>query len=117
MYPLINDVETGKTPEYPHIQPQRFELPPAEVLAIAEAVARAMPRWKKHRVEGTTIRAVAITPRLRFRDDITIRVEADAEGTIVNMRGKSRLGRGDFGQNARTIQGFQKALEAAIRRG
>jgi uncharacterized protein (DUF1499 family) len=117
MWPMINDVETGKSEHYPHLQPQTFEQPPAQVVPVARAVAEAMPRWTKVSEADGVIRAVAVTKVLRFKDDITIRVAPDGNGSVVSMRGKSRLGKGDLGQNARWIAAFQKELAAAMRRG
>jgi len=53
----------------------------------------------------------------RFVDDITIRL-TDREGaTVVDVRSASRVGRGDFGQNARNIRRFQDELETQIGSG
>lgn len=116
MYKLINDVETGKTPEHPECQPQRFSLDPHTVLEECEAVARTLKRWTVTGVDvpGRQIEAVYRT-FVGFKDDITIRVEDEAEDAVVQMRSRSRLGRSDFGQNARTILEFQSALDEAVR--
>ncbi len=118
MWPLINDVETGGTPEYPDIQPQRVALDPHTTLEECEAVARTMLRWTVEQVdvEARTVIAVCKSRLFSFKDDITIRVTEDpGGGAVVFMRSKSRVGRGDFGQNARTIRAFQAALDDAVR--
>jgi len=57
---------------------------------------------------GLRVQAVAITPLLRFRDDVVVEVlpEPGGSGSIVAMRSKSRLGKGDLGANARRIREF-----------
>lgn len=118
MWLLINDVETGKTPEFPDIQPQAFPLDPRTTLEECEAVARTLPRWTVVNVDvpGRRIEAIYKTKVIGFRDDLSIWVSSDdGTGSVVNMRGKSRVGRSDFGQNAKTILSFQVALGVAVR--
>ena len=54
------------------------------------------------------------TRLLGFEDDVTVTVEAHGAGSLVNMRSRSRVGRGDFGQNARNIRELQSALESRL---
>jgi uncharacterized protein (DUF1499 family) len=118
MWPLINDVQTGGTPRYPDLQPQRFVLDPHTTLEECEAVARTLRRWTVVTVEVAERRIEAIykTRLMGFEDDVTIRVEAAEDGgAIVHVRSRSRVGKSDFGQNARTIRSFQGALAAAVR--
>ncbi len=112
MWPLINDVETGRTPEYPDLVPQRFAAPPTAVLEAVEATARSLPRWSVTGIDRDqgVLDATFTTLLLRFRDDITVRVVAEGEATTVSVRSRSRIGKGDLGQNARTIRAFQAAL-------
>jgi uncharacterized protein (DUF1499 family) len=44
-------------------------------------------------------------------DDVVIRVEDQAGATVVNVRSASRVGRGDFGQNARNVRAFLAELD------
>ncbi len=108
----INDVATGKTPQYPDIQPQRFAKPVGEVFDAASAVAHAQDGWEvTHEERGSgTIQAVATTRLMHFKDDVTITVSAAGEGTTVDMRSHSRVGKGDFGTNARRIRAYQADL-------
>ena len=45
-----------------------------------------------------------------FKDDIVIRIRTNAEGTIVDLRSVSRVGRSDLGANAARIQRFAEAF-------
>jgi uncharacterized protein (DUF1499 family) len=47
---------------------------------------------------------------------VLIRVGRREEGVAVEVRSASRVGRGDFGQNARNIRGFFDALDQEMRR-
>ena len=116
VWPTINDVSTGGTPEYPDIQAQRFEQAPQKVFESALATAQASG-WQltaQDAVKGE-IQAVATTRLWKFKDDVTITVTADGTGSIVNLRSRSRVGVGDLGANARRIRQFQADLAARLR--
>jgi uncharacterized protein (DUF1499 family) len=116
VHPVINDVETGACRHHPDLQPQRFSASKTAVVAAVEAVARRQKRWRRLKLDlsTSTLTAVAVTKLVRFRDDVTIRVEEDGDDVVVNMRSASRLGKGDFGANARRIRTFQAALAAQL---
>ncbi len=107
----INDVTTGVTPEYPDLQPQRFTAPVPAVFDAAAAVARA-EGWEVTREDrdAAVIEAVATTPLMRFKDDVTITVAREGEQTKVVVRSHSRLGKGDLGANAKRIRKFQEEM-------
>ena len=108
VWPTINDVSTGATPEYPDLQPQRFAKPTDQVFAAALASAREMElEITSQSAEKGEIRAIATTRIWRFKDDVTITVTRDGQ---VNVRSKSRIGKGDLGTNARRIREFQAGL-------
>jgi len=46
-----------------------------------------------------------------FKDDIAIRVSATADGSKIDIRSKSRVGRGDVGTNARRIRAYAERLK------
>ncbi|ACL72760.1 protein of unknown function DUF1499 [Thioalkalivibrio sulfidiphilus HL-EbGr7] len=112
-WPVINDVRTGETPEYPDIQPQYLPAPPEQVYEAALNAVRGFG-WEILEKDPATgrIEAVATTRFLRFKDDISIRIQAAEQGgSRVEMRSRSRVGRGDLGTNARRIRAFQEALQ------
>ncbi len=59
------------------------------------------PRWP---LGQGRIEAIAETTLLRFQDDITIRLRPTPAGTRVDIRSASRIGRHDFGANAKRIR-------------
>jgi uncharacterized protein (DUF1499 family) len=111
IWPRINDVKTGATPEYPDIQPQRFNQPLDKVFEAAMNSAQAMG-WEIRETdrERGIIEAIATTPLLRFKDDVTVTLTGEGDATIVNVRSKSSAGKGDLGTNARRIRAFQAEL-------
>jgi uncharacterized protein (DUF1499 family) len=95
--------------------PLDLPLPPAEALARVESAMRGLPRWRVETTDAAagTITATRRTRLFRFTDDVTIRLEPIASGTRVHVRSKSRVGKGDFGQNRRNVM----ELFAALRTG
>jgi Protein of unknown function (DUF1499) len=61
------------------------------------------------------IEAVARTPIMGFRDDVVIRVRAEADGARIDARSSSRYGSFDFGTNAARVRGLMNDIEDAIR--
>ncbi len=56
------------------------------------------------------VEAISTTRVFRFVDDVVVRVRAAGSGSRVDMRSKSRVGKGDLGANAARIEGFMLAL-------
>ena len=56
------------------------------------------------------IEATATSMLFGFKDDVVVRIADDANGTKVDVRSKSRVGRNDFGMNAKRIRALQAKL-------
>lgn len=115
-WPIINVVETGRTSEYADLRPQRYPATKACVFDAAMHAVNRLPRWQLvgYREEAGEIRAEVRTRLWRFVDDVTIRVTADNVQTLVSVKSASRMGRGDFGQNARNIRTFFGELDGRL---
>jgi uncharacterized protein (DUF1499 family) len=111
IWPRINDVKTGETPQYPDIKPQRFDKPQAEVFGAALEVAKSLG-WEIRESDEKmgTIEAIATTRLFKFKDDVTITISGEGNATVVNVRSRSRVGKSDLGTNARRIRAFQAEL-------
>ena len=112
IWPRINDVKTGETPEYQDLQPQHFNVAPYKAYEAALATVRELG-WEIVREDrqAGTIDAVDTTRILRFKDDITITIKPGVgENCTVYVHSRSRVGKGDFGTNARRILRFQAEL-------
>ena len=117
LWPVINVVETGATAEYPEIQPQYYSTDPVRVFEEARASVEEMERWALVRADTgqRQIEAEATAPVFGFVDDVTIRVEPVTEFvTRVHVKSASRVGKGDFGQNARNIEAFFATLDSRL---
>src|SRR5262245_23354062 len=99
----------------PDLHPAPLRGGTAEAFARARRVAGAMPRTSTVSETATgTIEASAQSKLFGFVDDVVIRVRADGGGARrVDMRSKSRDGKGDLGTNAARIRRYIDALEAS----
>jgi uncharacterized protein (DUF1499 family) len=94
------------------LHPAVLALAPLDAYAKALAQARAMPTWivTAEDANGLTIEAVSTSELFRFQDDVVIRVRPDGGGAKVDMRSKSRDGKGDMGVNTARIRSYIDAL-------
>lgn len=101
---------------YPELAPFPRDEEPAKAFAAALAAAKRMPRWEVvyEDAAALVLEAVATTGLLRFKDDVIVRVTPAAKGSLVHVRSKSRLGKGDLGANAARIKAY--ASELNVRR-
>ncbi len=109
-----NENATAQALAYPDLQTIVVSAPADQAFARAEAAARAMG-WDIVAVvpaEGR-IEATATTAWIGFKDDVVIRIAGADAATRVDVRSKSRVGRGDAGMNARRIREFRDRLGAA----
>jgi uncharacterized protein (DUF1499 family) len=92
---------------YPDIKPLIVKLPPAETFPKLLAAARAMD-WTIVASDAATgrIEATATVPWWGFKDDIVIRMTPEGTDTRVDVRSKSRVGKGDLGVNAERIKEY-----------
>jgi uncharacterized protein (DUF1499 family) len=49
-----------------------------------------------------------------FKDDVVIRIAANAEGSVLDIRSKSRVGESDLGKNAERISTLIQQIETAL---
>ncbi len=97
---------------YPDIGPIFSDLEPAAAFQKAFETAEALG-WKivSGDMQAGVIEAVDTTRFFRFRDDVVIRIRANEDGTRVDLRSRSRLGRSDLGKNAKRIRSFIEEFE------
>jgi uncharacterized protein (DUF1499 family) len=100
------------------LRPARIPLGAKDAFARVQGVAQGMPGWTitVADADAGTIEAIAVTPLFGFQDDIAIRVRPDGDGSSrVDIRSKSRDGKGDMGTNAARIRTFVRDVEVTSR--
>lgn len=96
---------------YPDLAPIAVAEPPEEMRITAEGVAQQLGWEITYRDAGAGIfEAVQVTSIFRFVDDIVVRVRPSNGGSIIDVRSKSRDGRGDMGANAARIRAFRDKI-------
>lgn len=97
---------------YPDIQPIVLAASPKDAFDRAVRAAEAMG-WEVvgRDARAGTLEAVDTTRWFGFKDDIAIRVRPEGAGSRIDVRSKSRVGRGDLGTNARRIRAYAERLK------
>lgn len=119
--PPINDISTDpremRFPEeqrkaYADVQPLLLPASPRASFGKALTAAEAM-KWEIVRSDpaGGRIEAVVTTGWFGFKDDVVVRIAPEGAGSRIDMRSKSRVGKGDAGANARRIRDYFQRLK------
>lgn len=97
---------------YPDIVPLELSLPPAQALERARLAAEELG-LKVVAVDPAagTVEARDVSVVFRFVDDVVIRVRPSPDGSLVDIRSRSRNGRGDLGVNAARVRALSDALK------
>ena len=114
-YGLSTVAETTPDSAFPELRPRAYAAPAALMFDVARRAAEAL-HWELGTVdpEARKIEAVVTTRVLKFKDDITIRVEADGDArSRLLARSASRfvLGLGDLGANSRHIMNLFETVD------
>ena len=90
----------------------RLEVAPAEAYDKALIAAQQMP-WEivAQSKEDLRIEAFHKLPWFGFIDDVVIRVDTTDNGSKIDVRSVSRVGRGDLGVNADRIKSYLAEIE------
>jgi len=97
---------------YPDLAPIVLTVPPAQAFEKAKSAAEALG-WHITLADPArgTIEARDTSKLFRFVDDVAIRVRPGSNGgSVVDIRSKSRDGKGDLGVNANRIRTFTGAV-------
>jgi uncharacterized protein (DUF1499 family) len=117
--PRINDISTDPQEQseesrraYPDIQPLRLPVAPNVAFERAKgAIEEAGWQLVREDASAGRLEAVATTFWFGFKDDVIVRVAADGGGSRVDVRSKSRVGKGDLGTNAQRIRTYLRRLQ------
>lgn len=101
---------------YPSLRTAVFVRPISGLFDAALATAKKSGWTIAAAVESEgRIEATAITPLLRFKDDVVIRIMANTEGARLDLRSASRIGRSDLGTNAKRLLNFLGELNTFLK--
>ena len=98
---------------YPDLATIEVDTPPAATLDRIVDIAHGLGWTVIARDDARgTLEATQTSRVFRFVDDVVVRVRPAGDGSAVDVRSKSRVGRGDFGVNAARIRRLRDALLA-----
>ena len=117
---FVNDITTGESAAYPALRSRVYYSDIAAAMAAAEQALDHLPHWKlvTRDAENDALEAEVRTPFGLFTDDVTVYLfPLGGSQTRVTIRSRSRLGRGDLGQNAAHIRELQAAMDDRLNTG
>jgi hypothetical protein len=105
---------------YPDIEPVELDVPVQRAYDVTLALVNKRkwliiderPPTPPRRIGR--IEAVARTPIMGFREDVSIRFVPDGEGSRVDIRSSSRYFEGDFGSNAARVSKLIEDINTAV---
>lgn len=94
------------------LRPLELPIPPAEAVNWAAGVIAGAPRWRVLESDPGrgTLGATHATFLWRFVDDIRLRFDPHGSGSKMTGQSRSRVGKGDLGQNARNLRMLKRML-------
>ena len=114
----VNPAATHPAAPAPALRPVRS---PRSAEALAEevlAAAAELPGWRLSSREaaegGWRLRFVRTSRLFRFKDDIVVRVREAGGERIIEAEARSRVGKGDLGQNPRSLKALLGQVRARL---
>lgn len=112
LYPYPEEFAAIQARAYPEVRPLKIRVTAETALELIERLVEQTSnlRLVARHPSRPIVLLVATTSLLRFKDDLSIRVEENASHTTLHFRSRSRIGTGDLGANAARILALQKKL-------
>jgi uncharacterized protein (DUF1499 family) len=115
------EFEAEQRQAYPRIAPMQVDLEPDQAYRMSMRIAKDLG-WRivdalPPNLRGDGAAHIDATDRslfFGFVDDIAIRIRPQANQTQIDIRSASRIGRHDFGANARRVERFMDAVQQSV---
>lgn len=112
----INHARLEESAKNPFLRPISLPNTPREAVSLTKEWAKNHRLWNfgaESTRNGTiTLKMTRRTRVFRFVDEITIEFHETTSGTRVEAESRSRVGKGDLGQNPRNLIELSKALSS-----
>jgi uncharacterized protein (DUF1499 family) len=111
MGPAGPNFESAQRAAYPDLESIRLDADPTQAFAAARRAAVDLG-WEIIAEDPSTgrLEATDTSALFQFVDDVAVRIRPTDGGVVIDVRSKSRDGRGDLGANAARIRAFRDAL-------
>lgn len=117
----VNWARTAPDASDERLRPLRSTRGQEELAGVVEEVARGLPGWRvagRETSDGAlVVRLVRTTRLLRFSDDVTVRIVDEGQARLLTAESRSRVGKGDLGQNPRNLKALLGGVRARLGRG
>src|SRR5262245_5291638 len=101
------------------LRPIEAAISPQELALRVKEAVKSLGNWRlEERDEldgGVQIHFVRTTPVLRFQDDIHVQIVPQDSGARLTAESRSRVGKGDLGQNPRNLRELLEAVRSRLR--
>ena len=103
-YFTTHSAQTTVESPYAELRPRSYPIAAEDLLqSVHQAILELSWEVVELAPQTSTIKAVVHTKLWRFKDDVSVRVEAYEGGSRAIVHAQSRLGKGDLGANTRHI--------------
>jgi uncharacterized protein (DUF1499 family) len=112
------EVAAQQKQAYPDLAPLITKAPKEQVFdaALSTLASMGLKITNANPADGR-LEAVDTTLLYGFQDDMVVRIQESQQGTRIDVRSKSRVGRSDLGVNAKRIRTFLSKLRSALPAG
>ena len=110
------EVAAQQKQAYPDLQPWATSADTQTVFAAAKKALENMGLEIVAANDGDLhIEATDTTLLFGYKDDVVVRIVESGDGSVVDVRSKSRVGRSDLGENAKRIRTFLLELRSELK--
>jgi uncharacterized protein (DUF1499 family) len=113
----INHAATSDDAKDSRLRPIESKLGPHELGDVVVSAGKSLPRWEltNETWDGGSgeIRFVRTTGIVGYKDDILVRIDSSGSGSRLSAESRSRIGKGDLGQNPRNLRELLGRVRAA----
>ncbi|MDP3938419.1 MAG: DUF1499 domain-containing protein [Deltaproteobacteria bacterium] len=101
----------------PGLRTRLYAGGPKKIFDYAKTLAEKRRGWKivDTNLDEGILKVEARSRIFKFVDDVVIRIHpAPGGGTLLDMESRSRVGKGDFGANARRVKSFLNRIDEIV---
>jgi len=104
-----NVAETSPNAKDERLRTRRLTISLDDLEEKLKTIAGSKPLWSYDRTENMDestrkIHLVRTTSLMRYKDDIIVTLKREGAETLLDVYSKSRIGKGDLGQNPKNIR-------------
>lgn len=114
----INHAATSDDAKDSRLRTMEVPLGPVDLAALVTKSAQSLPRWElveqSRAGDAIQLHFVRTTGLVGYKDDIRVRIEPAGEGSRLSAESRSRIGKGDLGQNPRNLRELLGQVRAVL---